>query len=294
MTDVIQHVIDAISLGSLYALLALGIALIFGIMRLLNFAHGMLIVIGAYALSIFDGIPAAPQILLALLAAMVAAIALELVAFRPLRRADPAVLLVSSFAVALFLQNLAIVIFGGQAKGVPLPDLFTENLSIAGLRIPVLSIITIIVAAVTLGALALFLNRTPIGIQMRAAAESFSTARLLGVKANSVIQVAFAISGLLAGLAAVLIVARGGTVTPEMGTAPVLIGFVAVIIGGLGSLKGAVYGGFLLGALTVVLQVVLPVSLEPFRDAFVFGVVLLVLTIRPQGLVVLKSTLQRA
>ena len=294
MTDVIQHVIDAISLGSLYALLALGIALIFGIMRLLNFAHGMLIVIAAYALSIFDGLPAVLQIILALLTAVLAAMALELVAFRPLRSADPAVLLVSSFAVSLLLQNLAIVIFGGQARGVALPGVLTENLSFAGLRIPVLSIVTVVVAAIVLVTLALFLNRTPIGIQMRAAAESFSTARLLGVRANSVIQVAFAISGLLAGLAGVLIVARGGTVTAEMGTAPVLIAFVAVIIGGLGSLKGAAYGGFLLGALTVALQVLLPLSLEPFRDAFVFGVVLLILTIRPQGLVVLRSTLQRA
>jgi branched-chain amino acid transport system permease protein len=128
---------------------------------------------------------------------------------------------------------------------------------------------------------------------MRAAAESFATARLLGVRANTVIMAAFAISGVLAATASILIVAKGGTVTPGMGTAPVLIAFIAVIIGGLGSLKGAVYGGLLLGVLTVVLQVILPLSLRPYRDAFVYGVVLLILTLRPQGLVVLRSSLQR-
>ena len=283
MTELLQNVIDAITLGSLYALLALGIALIFGIMRLLNFAHGMLIVIGAYSLSVFGGLPAILQILLAIAVVVLAALALELIAFRPLRRADPAVLLVSSFAVSLFLESLAIVIFGGQARGVALPSVLNENLTVFDLRIPVLSIITVVTAAVTLTALALFLNRTPVGIQMRAAAESFSTARLLGVNANRVIQIAFVLSATLAGLAAVLIVARGGQVTAGMGTEPVLIAFVAVIIGGLGSLTGAVYGGYLLGFLTVLMQVILPLSLLPYRDAFVFGVVLLVLTIRPQG-----------
>ena len=175
-----------------------------------------------------------------------------------------------------------------------LPGVLTDNLAVAGLRIPILSIVTVVTAAVALAALALFFNRTPVGIQMRAAAESFTTARLLGVRANTVISVAFAISGLLAGLSAVLIVAKGGTVTAGMGTAPVLIGFVAVIIGGLGSLTGAVYGGYALGIVTVVLQVVLPLALLPYRDAFVFGAVLIVLTLRPQGFVRLKSTLQRA
>jgi branched-chain amino acid transport system permease protein len=293
MTSVLQNAIDALSLGSLYALLALGIAMIFGIMRLLNFAHGQLIVVGAYALWLLHPLPAALQMLSVLLIVILMALVLELVAFRPLRNADPAVLLVSSFAVAFFMENMALVIFGGRAKGVSLPAWLSDNLLVGGLRIPVLSLVTVISAAALLGALAVFLARTPIGIQMRAAAESFSTARLIGVRANTVILAAFAISGLLAGIASVLIVAKGGTVTPEMGTAPVLVAFVAVIIGGLGSLTGAVYGGYLLGILTVVLQVVLPLSLRPYRDAFVYAGVLLVLVFRPQGLVAVRSSLQR-
>jgi branched-chain amino acid transport system permease protein len=294
MTEVLQNVIDALSLGSLYALLALGIAMIFGIMRLLNFAHGQLIVIGAYSVWLLQPLPTAIQILGVLLIVVLAALILELVAFRPLRNADPAVLLVSSFAVAFFLENLALVIFGGRAKGVSLPSWLTDNLMVAGLRIPVLSLVTVITAGILLGGLGLFLARTRVGIQMRAAAESFSTARLIGVRANTVILAAFAISALFAGIAAILIVAKGGTVTPEMGTAPVLIAFIAVIIGGLGSLTGAVYGGYLLGILTVVLQVVLPLSLTPYRDAFVYAVVLLILIVRPQGLVAVRSSLQRA
>jgi branched-chain amino acid transport system permease protein len=293
MTDVIQNAIDALSLGSLYALLALGVALIFGIMRLLNFAHGQLIVVGGYSLWVLDGLPTPLQILGTVLIVIAFALALELIAFRPLRNADPAVLLVSSFAVAFLMENLALVIFGGRAKGVPLPEWLSDNLVIGSLRVPVLSVVSVIAAAVLLASLAAFLSRTSIGIQMRAAAENFGTARLLGVRANTVIMAAFAISGVLAATASILIIAKGGTVTPGMGTAPVLIAFIAVIIGGLGSLKGAVYGGLLLGILTVVLQVILPLSLRPYRDAFVYGVVLLVLTLRPQGLVVLRSALQR-
>ena len=293
MTSVIQNVIDAVSLGSLYALLALGIALIFGIMRLLNFAHGQLIVIGAYSLWLLDPLPAVPQALGAIAIVVVAALILELVAFRPLRRAQPAVLLVSSFAIAFLLQSLAIVVFGGRPKGVQLPAWLSDNLTLGDVRIPVLSLVTVVSAAALLAATHLFLTRTPVGIQMRASAENFDAARLVGVRANTVISVAFAISGMLAGVAALLIVAKGGTVTAEMGTAPVLIAFIAVIIGGLGSLSGAVYGGYLLGALTVLLQVVLPVSALPYRDALLYFVVLLVLTVRPQGLVVLRSTIQR-
>ena len=214
MTEVAQNVIDAVSLGSLYALLALGVALIFGIMRLLNFAHGQLIMVGGYALWALDGAPAPLQFLGAILIVISAALFLELVAFRPLRNADPAVLLVSSFAVSFLMENLALVIFGGRAKGVSLPDWLSDSITVASLRIPVLSIVSVVAAAVLLAALALFFNRTSIGIQMRAAAESFSTARLLGVRANTVIMAAFAISGVLAATASLLIVAKGGTVTP--------------------------------------------------------------------------------
>jgi len=294
MSEFLQHVVDAVSLGSLYALLALGIALIFGIMRLLNFAHGELIMIGGYGLWLLRGAPTVLQLAGAAALVVAAALIMERVAFRPLRGADAAVLLVSSFAVSFLLQNLAIVVFGSRAKGVELPAWLSDNVTIGDLRLPVLSIVTVVVTGVLLAALGLFFNRTSLGVQMRAAAESFSTARLLGVRANTVITAAFAISAALAAVAGFLLVAQGGTVTATMGSTPVLIAFVATIIGGLGSLKGAVYGGYFLGIVTVVLQVALPLTLRPYRDAFVYLAVIGVLLLRPQGIVVLRTSLQRA
>ena len=294
MSEFLQHVVDAVSLGSLYALLALGIALIFGIMRLLNFAHGELIMIGGYGLWLLRGAPTVLQLAGAAALVVAAALIMERVAFRPLRGADAAVLLVSSFAVSFLLQNLAIVVFGSRAKGVELPAWLSDNVTIGDLRLPVLSIVTVVVTGVLLAALGLFFNRTSLGVQMRAAAESFSTARLLGVRANTVITAAFAISAALAAVAGFLLVAQGGTVTATMGSTPVLIAFVATIIGGLGSLKGAVYGGYFLGIVTVVLQVALPLTLRPYRDAFVYLAVIGVLLLRPQGIIVLRTSLQRA
>jgi branched-chain amino acid transport system permease protein len=294
VTAFAQHCIDALSLGSLYALLALGIALIFGIMRLLNFAHGELITIGAYSLWLLRDIPTVLQIFGSIVIVIVAALIIERIAFRPLRGAHGAVLLVSSFAVSFLLQSLAIVVFGSRAKGVALPGWMSDNVMAGDVRIPVISIITVASAAILLGALGFFFNRTSLGVQMRAAAENFGTARLLGVRADTVITAAFAISAFLAGVAGFLLVAQGGTVTSNMGTTPVLIAFVATIIGGLGSLAGAVYGGYFLGVATVVLQVVLPLSLRPYRDAFVYLAVILILLLRPQGIVVLRTSLLRA
>jgi branched-chain amino acid transport system permease protein len=293
VTDLIQHLIDAASLGSLYALLALGIALIFGIMNLINFAYGELIMIGAYALYLLRSAWWPVQLLGALIVCMIAALLMERAAFRPFRGAAAPVLLVTSFALSFALQSVATVIFGSRAKGVSLPDFFDHSLSIGSVSFSSLSVITVVVMAAMVGALAAFLRRSMVGVQMRAAAENFQTARLLGVRSNLVIAVAFALSGAFAGVAAILIVAQGGTVTPTIGATPVLIAFVATIIGGLGSLYAAVWGGFFLGALSVLLQVVLPTDLAPYRDAFVYAGVIAVLLVRPQGLIVVRSRLER-
>jgi len=293
MTQTLQHVIDAVSLGSLYALIALGVALIFGIMNLLNFAYGELIMIGGYALYFLRDLPFAFQALGAIAVVVLASVLIERIAFRPVRGANAAVLLVTSFAVSFALQSLAIVVFGARAKGVSLPSWLDDSLAIGSLRVSSLSLITVGVAVVVLITFAIFLKRSPMGIQMRAAAESFGTARLMGVKANSVIVAAFVLSALLAGIVAILVVAQGGTVSPTMGSSLVLVAFVATIIGGMGSLSGAALGGFLLGALTVALQVLLPESLRPYRDAFLYGAVIVILVVRPGGLVAVRSALER-
>ena len=290
MNQTLHYVVDGISLGSLYALFALGIGLIFGVMQLINFAHGELIMIGGYVLVFATG--ALPGRVLILLAIVVLfALAMERVAFRPVRGASLETLLVTSFAVSFLLQNLAILTIGGLPRSVQVLPGLTGTFSIAGFQVRTLDVVTICLTAVLLASLTLFLGRTRLGVQMRAAAENFRIARALGVRANTVIATAFAISGFLAGVASIILVAQTGIVQPTIGLTPVLGAFIATIIGGLGSLTGAVLGGYVLGAITVALQVLLPATLRPYREAFVFVAVVVVLILRPQGLLGSRSRL---
>jgi branched-chain amino acid transport system permease protein len=284
MTLIIQDIVNALSLGGLYALLALGIALIFGVMGFVNFAHGELIMIGGYVLfyTLSHGIwlSIAPV----LVATIIAAMLMERVAFRPLRDADPTTLLITSFAVSFFLQNLALVTVGGIGKFIAVPTSVSRSVTIHGIQITRIAIIEIVVTLIGLAATWLFLGRTGLGLQMRAASEDFGMARYLGVRANRVIAFAFALSGLLAGVVSLAFVMQVGSVEPTIGLSPVLVGFVAVVIGGLGSLLGAVIGGFALGGLTIALQSLLPSNLVGFRDAFMYGCVIALLVARPSGL----------
>jgi branched-chain amino acid transport system permease protein len=293
MTTVIQNIIDALALGSLYALFALGVALIFGIMRLVNFAHGELIMAGAYAVVLIGDVPLVVKVVATIVVAVVLALGMDRIAMRPVRDSDPTTLLITSFAVSYLLQNLAIVVFGSTAKSGQVSVALTKTFEVGSLSIQKLDIVTVVVTLLLLAGLALFLNRTPIGVQMRAAAENFKMARLLGVPANRVIAMAFGISGVLAGIAAILLVAQTGSVTPTMGLTPVLFAFMAAVLGGLGSLQGAVIGGFLLGGASVALQALLPLDVREYRDAFLFGAVLLVLVLRPQGLIVPRTAVNR-
>lgn len=289
----LQNAIDALSVGSLYALFALGIALIFGIMRLINFAHGELIMAGAFTLYLGRNLPWPAVIALAILVPVVAALVMERVAFRPVRGADATTLLITSFAVSFFLQNLATMIFGALPRTANISTALAQSFSLGSLTVPWLDVVTICATLGLVVVLGLFLARTAVGLQMRAAAEDFRMARVLGVHANLVIATAFAISGVLAGTASVLLMIQTGTVTPTVGSSPVLIAFIATVVGGMGSLRGAVLGGLLLGVLTVALQSYLPLDLRYYRDAFAYAVVILMLIIRPQGLVIARSVVTR-
>ena len=289
----LQHVIDAITYGSQFALYALGIALIFGIMRLINFAHGELIMVGAYTILLIGQPPWPVVVVATVVMAIVFALAMERVAFRPLRGANPPTLLIASFAVSYGLQNLAILIEGSAPQGTSVSTWLSESVEIGSVSIPKLDVVTISVTLVLLLALGLFLQRTRAGVQMRAAAEDFQMARILGVKANTVIATAFAMSGLLAGIGAYLLVAQTGEVAPDIGNNPVLYAFVATVLGGMGSLRGAVLGGYVFGAIFVGLQAYLPLELRSYRDAFAFAAVIVMLLVRPQGLVVARSTATR-
>jgi branched-chain amino acid transport system permease protein len=284
MDRIVQTFVDAVSVGGLYALTALGIGLIFGVMRLINFAHGELIMVAGYTLLLFFGQPVAVAMIAAFVAAVALALVTERAAFRPLRNADPATLLISSFAVSFFLQKTLILFLGSRPKGIDFLPALGRQVDLLGIRLQSLQIVTIIVSAVLLGGLTWFLRATRLGLQMRAAAEDFRMARVLGVRANRVIAVAFAMSGILAAAVSCLVVAQTGIVQPRMGLQLVIIAFVGTVIGGLGSLTGAALGGFLVGAGTILLQALLPPDLRVFREAFVFIAVTLVLLFRPQGL----------
>lgn len=282
----LQHVMNALSLGGTYALLALGLALVFSIMRLLNFAHGELMTIAGYTMLFTLGAnyPFYVALPAAVLAAILAALAMERVAFRPVRNANMATMLLTSFALSMILRVAFQNFISARPLAVPTPSALSGTLSLGWVQIGTIQAYSLLATAILLGGLTLFFRYTLIGIAMRAAASDFDTTRLMGIRANAVIATAFALSGLLAGVAAIFWVAQRGAVDPLMGFLPVLKAFIAVILGGMGSLVGAVAGGFLLGFLEISLRTLLPSELQAFRDAVVLSLVILVLLVRPQGL----------
>jgi branched-chain amino acid transport system permease protein len=304
MTAFIQVLIDGFSLGSLYALSALAIGLVFGIMRLINFAQGDLITIGGYALIIpssqmvaklfigdwpwFFMVPAIVAICVA------AALLTERIAFRPVRQADPATLLITSFAVSFFIQNLILIVYGGRPKAAGIfPELAHSVTLMPGLTVPGIQLLTSVVAIVLLCALALFLKYTHAGVEMRAVAEDFGMARLLGVRSNRVVTIAFALSGALAGTVAFLLVIQTGILDYRMGVFLAVYAFFATVLGGMGSLVGAALGGYVVGGLSIGLQAYLPDELRPYRDAFLFTIVIILLLVRPRGLVAGRRSRER-
>jgi branched-chain amino acid transport system permease protein len=218
---------------------------------------------------------------------------MERLAFRTLREANPATLLIASFALSYLLQHIVLIIFGSRPTGVDFLAELNQSLELGGLRVPRLQLATIIVTALLIGGLTLFFRRSPIGVQMRAAAEDFTMARLVGVHANRVIAMAFALSGVLASVVSLYLVAQTGSVSYKMGVNMVLVAFVASVIGGMGSLAGAALGGFLVGVVSVSLQAYLPVDARPYRDAFVFLLFIGFLLWRPEGLLFRRSDRER-
>lgn len=303
MTALLQVLFDALSLGSLYALGALGIALIFGVMRLVNFAHGDYIAFCVFAM-LWPSIDAAAIvfagnlptfILIPFILAVGAGLSVlsEIVVFRRFRNANPATMMIASFALGFVIKYFLLMLYSSRPKSIDLWSNLTQQIEVFGARIPPLQVITIAVTIVILLALTAFLKRTRFGLEMRAAAENFTMARMLGVRANRVIMLAFAVSGMLAAAVGLILVTQTGTVDIQMGANLMLVAFVATVIGGLGSLPGAVLAGYLIGAATVIMQVVLPPDARPFRDAFVYGAVIVMLIWRPNGLFASKAAKQR-
>ena len=279
----VQQTVNALALGGTYALLALGLAVVFSIMGLINFAHGELMTISGYTLMYCGilGVPFAVSVPLAILAAVLAAVAMERIAFRPVRGGSGATMLITSFAVAMILQVLFQNLISARSQAVALPQILSQSVHLGNVIIGVNKIAAIAATVLMLIFLDRFMNRQKTGIAMRAAAEDFAVARLMGIRANTVIAGAFAISGLLAGVAAVLWVSQRASVDPLMGFTPVLKAFIAAILGGLGSLRGAVAGGFMLGFIEVYLAAFLPQEFQEFREPIGLGLVVLILLFRP-------------
>jgi branched-chain amino acid transport system permease protein len=287
----IQTLIDATALGSIYALIAVGIGLVFGVLRLVNFAYGQLIMAGAYALALTNDVNPVVSILICFAVVLGLTLAMELAVFRPLRKASPATMLVTTFAISFLLQNIALLKFGALGKIVGTLPQLNRPISEGGeLTVRWIWIVAIVVAAVALVSLALLLSRTTIGLQMRAAATDFTTARLLGVRANAVIASAVLLSGLLAATVSVILTIEQPFVTFDYGLRETIIVLVGVVVGGIDRLLSATLGGFAIGFATGALGGFLPsTGAWPFTsgvylDSALYALVILVLLVRPSGL----------
>lgn len=284
----LEFLISTLSLGSLYALLALGLVLVYGILKLVNFAYGEYLMVGGYAIYLSATYLNAPwwlTLIFAVLGAVLVSYLTELVAFRPVRSKSPNALIITSFAVSMFLQNIVLILISSRARPVSLPAFFSARVTILGATTPVRNLVIIGVTVVLLIVLSLVMKRTVLGMAMRAAADQFTTTRLMGVPANTVISAAFVMSGLLAGVASIFWVSRSASVDPLSGAAPLLIAFIAVVMGGMHSTVGAVVGGYVYGLIFNLLSITLPASMISYRDAFMFALVVLFLLFRPEGIV---------
>lgn len=281
--SVLQTLIDAIALGMVYALVAMGIGLVFGVMRLVNFAHGELITAGAYALLLTNDLPLAVGLAACFGAVIALALAMEFV-YRPLRTTTPTTMLVATFAVSFLLQAVALLAFGARGQNVGVLEELNRAVSIGDLRVRWVTLVSIAVGAVLLGATALILARTDIGLQMRAAAMDARTAQLLGVRASTVIRFAFLLAAVVAAAATVLLTVQRPLVTPSYGFQLVIPALVGVVVGGMDRLVSATLGGFAIGFAAAVLGDVLPADGRVFLDSALFLLVILVLLVRPGGL----------
>ena len=309
----IQQLVNAVSIGSLYALMAVGLAMVFGILRLINFAHGDLMMVAAYfaAFALFAKLPLPLAILLMIAGTVLVGLLVERVGYRSIRGAPDVAALLTSFAVGQILQNGTLLATRLMQRPIqiafPSPALLNGVVAFGSITVPRLNVVSLVTGVILLVLLSLFVTRTDLGLSMRAAAEDLPAAQLMGIDINRVIATAFAIGSGLAAVAGLLFAVQAGQINPYMGFTPVLKAFIAAVIGGFGSIAGAVVGGYALGALEVLLTAIpgigdilppgmvspgvqaflkqwLPGSLTSYRDAFVFVVLILTLLFRPNGI----------
>jgi len=283
---IIQQLFNALTIGSLYAEAAIGLAMVFSILGLINFAHGAILMVGAYSIVFAQaaGLPFWASALLGIAISTLAGVLMERIAYRPIRGAPDVSLLLTSFAVTVLIENGIVVFVSASPKGFPIPQILNSFVSVGNMRFPVIDLSIIGATLVLLVILSLLVTRTKIGIAMRAAASDLVGARLCGIDIDKVIVFAFALGSAMAGVAGIGWAGRLGDVDPFMGLGPVLKGFVACVFGGFGSIPGAVLGAYILGGMEVLFTAFLPTELALYRNAYVFIVLILVLLLRPAGI----------
>jgi branched-chain amino acid transport system permease protein len=277
---------DALALGSIYALMAVGIGLVFGVLRLVNFAYGQLMMAGAFALAFGSqwNLPNWASILFCLGVVLALSLLMDRLVFRPLRGHSPAVMLVATFAVAFVLQNVALIAVGSLGKTAGAFGQLQAPWDIFGVEIRKIAIVATATAAVCLALLQLLLTRTSVGLHMRAASMDFRTARMLGVRANRVITGAVLISGLLAAVAAVMLSVEQSQITSTFALPETIYVLMGVVVGGLNRPIPATLGGFSIGFAFGLLGGILPTNQSQYLPSFIFAAVIVVLLVRPDGL----------
>lgn len=282
MSSFFTYVFNGISLGSVYAIIALGYTMVYGIAKMLNFAHGDIIMVGAFvayfAISSYH-LPVFVAVILSVVVCTVLGVLIEKLAYKPLRQASSLSVLITAIGVSYFLQNSAMLLWGTDTK--IFPTVMSGSLNIGELSVPYLTLVTIAACMLIMVVLTLFINKTKTGRAMRACSEDKGAAALMGINVNRIISITFAIGSGLAAIAAVLLVAAYPSVYPTLGSMPGIKAFTAAVFGGIGSIPGAFLGGLLLGVVENLSRAYISTQLS---DAIVFMVLIVVLLIKPTGL----------
>lgn len=282
---VLEQLINGLILGSMYALVAIGFTMIYGIIRLINFAHGDVVMIGAFVTLglIVIGVPFPVIIVLVLGAGAFMGFAIERLAFRPMRGAPQVTGFIASLALSVLLQNAGILAFSPQPRNFFFPEYLQRIIRLGALSIRALDLTIIGISVFLMIVLVLVVKTTRMGMAMRATAENLNAARLMGININRIIMISFMIGSSLAGIAGMMWGGKYGQIDPLLGFVPGFKAFVAAVIGGVGSISGAMLGGFLLGVAEILFVGLLPPVYSAYRDAFVFGALILILLVKPSG-----------
>lgn len=280
---ILEQLLNGLRTGSIYALIALGYTMVYGIAKMINFAHGDIIMVGAYTLYVCVSLlhlHPVPAVLITILVCALLGVLIEKVAYKPLRQAPPLAVLITAIGVSYLLQNLALLIF--KATPIPFASIIkVPSFKIGGIHISGLTVVTLVVTTISMILLTLFISKTKAGRAMRAVSEDKGAAELMGVNVNQTISITFAVGSALAAVAGVLFIAQYETLLPTLGALPGIKAFVAAVLGGIGSIPGAMLGGLILGIIESLAKAYISTQLS---DAIVFSVLVIVLLVKPSGL----------